>query len=162
MTFSKVKSDFSRVRFPARCCGTRPLYRHTHRKPQQAAREEGETAARAAAAAAATEAMIVHPEVKARQAQLSLRLDNALDDNDDANPSNSEAESGLIEARQWEDAEAAWAREVEAGRGRERRLGAAREEAEVALERAERRLEGALAELESRDVDRQVCEWIRY
>lgn len=61
-----------------------------------------------------------------------------------------------MEARQWEEAEAAWAREVKAGRRREMELGAARQEEEAARGLAEERLQAALAELEIRDADREV------
>lgn len=108
------------------------------------------------AAIAAAGVTVVHPDVKARQAQLSQLLDNAFADDDTNTSSNSEARSRLIEVRQWKEAEAAWAREVEAGKRRERGLGAAREEAEVVRVRAERKLEEAHAELESRDFERQV------
>lgn len=66
----------------------------------------------------------------------------------------------MVEMRQWEDAEAAWARDREASRLREEGLGVARGDAEAARERAELRAEEALSELRKRDGERQVCMYV--
>ena len=86
---------------------------------------------------------------RGREEELAQRLAEALLALDDA-------EARLVEMRQWEDAEAAWAREKEASRRREAGLGAAREDAEAARERAERRAEEALSELGKRNGEKQV------
>lgn len=98
----------------------------------------------AEAAAAAAEA------AREREEELTGRLDVALHALD-------EAETRLVEMRQWEEAEAAWARDREASRRREEGLGAAREDAEAARERAEVRAQEALSELGKRDGEKQVC-----
>lgn len=90
-----------------------------------------------------------HQAAREREKQLVQRLEEALLAVDDA-------EARLVEMREWEDAEAAWARDREASRRREEGLGAAREDAEAARERAELRAEEALLELGKRNGEKQV------
>lgn len=68
----------------------------------------------------------------------------------------SDAQSRLIEARQWEEAEASFARDMEAGRRREEDMSAAREDAEFARDQAERGLEQAVVDLQRSDAERAV------
>lgn len=111
--------------------------------PQAAHTEKAEAEAAYRAEVEATAAA-----AREREGDLARRLDDA--------------EARVTEMQQWEEAEAAWAREMEAATRREEGLGAATRDAETAREAAELRAEEALAELERRDGERQVrlsCAW---